>query len=73
MLQGRLDLGRRASIGKLSVLFDGGLATVSSSTELAVSRASAGPISSGSEESKHVRLYAACERYGFESFGRISN
>ena len=53
--------------------FDGGLATIASSTELAVSRASSRPISSGSEESKDVRRpYAACERYGFESFGRIN-
>ena len=41
-----------------------------SNTELAVSRASSGSISSDSEESKDVRPYAACERYGCESFGR---
>jgi hypothetical protein len=44
-----------------------------SSTELAVSRASSGSTPSDSEESKDVRRpYAACERYGFESFGRIN-
>lgn len=53
--------------------FDGGLATIASSTELAVSNASSAPISSGSDDSKDVRRpYAACERYGFESFGRIN-
>jgi len=46
--------------------FDGGFAAIASNTELAVSRAS-----SDSKESKDVRWsYAACERYGCESFGR---
>ena len=53
--------------------FDGGLATIASSTELAVSRASSEPMSSASEESKDARRpYAACERYGFENFGSIN-
>lgn len=54
--------------------FDGGLAMITSSTEPAVSRASSGSISSvSSEESKDARRpYAACERYGFEIFGRIN-
>ena len=53
--------------------FDGGLATIASRTELAVSRASSESISSASEESKDARRpYAACERYGFEIFGRIN-
>ena len=51
--------------------FDGGFAAIASNTELAVSRASSGSISSDSEESKDGRrLYTACERYGCESFGR---
>jgi len=51
--------------------FDGGFAAIASSTELAVSRASSGSVSSDSEDSKDVRRsYAACERYGCESFGR---
>jgi len=50
--------------------FDGGFAVIASSTELAVSRASSESVSSDPEESKDVRSYAACERYGCESFGR---
>jgi len=51
--------------------FDGGFAVIASNTELAVSRASSGSVSSDSEESKDARRsYAACERYGCESFGR---
>jgi len=54
--------------------FDGGFAPIASNTELAVSRASSGSISSNSKESKDVRRsYAACERYGCESFGRNNN
>jgi len=51
--------------------FDGGFAAIASNTELAVSRASSGLISSDSKEIKDVRrAYAACKRYGRESFGR---
>jgi len=51
--------------------FDGGFAAIASNTELAVSRSSSGSISSDPEASKDVRRsYAACERYGCESFGR---
>jgi len=45
--------------------FHGGFAAIASSTELAVSRASSGSISSASKENKDMRRsYAACERYG---------
>jgi len=50
--------------------FDGGLAAFASNTELAVSRASSGSISSDPKESKDVGSYAACERDGCEIFGR---
>jgi len=51
--------------------FDGGFAAIASNTELAVSRASSESILSDSKENKDVRRsYAACERYGCESFGR---
>jgi len=53
--------------------FDGGFAATASNTELAVSRALSRSISSDAEESKDVRRsYAACERYGCESFGRYN-
>jgi len=53
--------------------FDGGFVAIVSDTELAVSRASSGSISSDSEESKDVRRSdAACERYGCESFERYN-
>ena len=50
---------------------NGGFAVIASSTELAVSRASSGSVSSDSEESKDVRRsYAGCEGYECESYGR---
>ena len=53
--------------------FDGGLTTIASSTEFAVSLALSEPTSCDSEDSMDVRRsYAACGRCGFESFGRAN-